>query len=235
MRALHAGLLCLVLAAGCKPKLGAACEGDEAACADDETQLICAEGRFVATRCRGPQGCRADPDEGVLCDISQNEPGDFCAKAEEGVAVCRDAHTLLACRGGTYALEPCRGKSGCDAGAGRAHCDRTIAKEGDACHDAGAKACNMKGDALLHCRDQKMSVLFHCRGESGCESQVKLACDFSVAKVGDPCDAKMEGASACSVDGLSIVTCKGGEFVTDEPCKQSEICRPQGSPRCEAP
>jgi hypothetical protein len=65
--------------------------------------------------------------------------------------------------------------------------------------------------------------------------EAKLGCDLSIAELKDPCDAKMEGASACSVDRKQIVTCKGGEFVADEVCKRPKVCLPEGGPRCAQP
>jgi hypothetical protein len=48
MRSVRLLALCLITAA-CKPSVGSSCERGEARCLDRQTQLICSEGRLIAT------------------------------------------------------------------------------------------------------------------------------------------------------------------------------------------
>lgn len=222
----------LLFAPGCEAGVGSSCDGDEASCLNANTQLICEDGKYIATPCRGPGGCAALPNVGVACDISKNKPSDACAKSEEGAAMCVSDHQMIVCRAGKYAHEPCRGADGCVNEQRRAMCDKSVAVAGDPCQGS-AKACDAKGKTVLSCNGGKMSLLYGCLGPDGCQAKGKLDCDMSVAEQGDSCDKQMEGASACSVNRRTILSCKGGKFVADEHCKDSEVCNPSGSIKCE--
>lgn len=189
----------------------------------------------MATPCRGPGGCAVLPTVGVACDITRNKPGDLCAKGEEGVASCTSDHQMIVCRGGTYRFEPCRGKEGCENSRGRANCDKTLASVEDPCKEEGSKACEVKGQDLLVCKGGKMALLYRCLGPNGCQAVGQLNCDLSVADKGDPCDAKMEGASACTPDKTAILACRSGKFVKDQDCDKNQVCESSGSTRCAEP
>jgi hypothetical protein len=79
-----------------------------------------------------------------------------------------------------------------------------------------------------------MQLAHYCRGPEGCASNNgQLECDMSVAALKDPCGKKMEGATACNVDGSGTVICKGGLFVLDEKCKAGTRCSSKaGSIEC---
>ena len=220
------------LSLGCEPGIGSNCDGDEATCLNATTQLVCQDGEYIATPCRGPGGCAVLPTVGVACDISKNKPSDSCAKSEEGAAMCVSDHQMIVCRGGKYVHEPCRGVDGCVNEHRRAMCDKSVAVAGDPCK-GDAKACDSKGKTVLSCKDGKMGLLYGCLGPDGCLAKGKLDCDMSVAEQGDSCDVQMEGASACSVNRRAILACKGGKFVADERCKDDEVCNPAGSIKCE--
>src|SRR5262245_24237215 len=72
---------------GCRRKAGGSCSGDGAVCAGSATQLMCEGGRYVATACKGPNGCRSDATS-VLCDTSGNADGDVCSTQMEGKGSC---------------------------------------------------------------------------------------------------------------------------------------------------
>ena len=223
----------LLIVSACEPGLGSSCEPDEARCLNASTQLVCQDGKYIATPCRGPGGCAVLPTMGVACDITKNKPGDQCAMAEEGVASCVSDHQMIVCRAGMYRFEPCRGSAGCENSRGRALCDKSLARAGDACKEEGSKACGVGAQELLTCHAGKMEPLYRCLGPEGCRAKGKLNCDMSIAEKGDPCDSQMEGAAACTPNKTSVVTCKGGKFVKDEDCGPGKLCNPSGSTRCE--
>ncbi len=220
---------------GCEPGVGSSCDPDEARCLNPTTELVCQDGKYIATPCRGPGGCAVLPNVGVACDITKNKPGDDCAAGEEGVASCVSDHRMIVCREGKYAFEPCRGSDGCENSRGRARCDKSLAMPGDPCQQEGEKACEVRGQELLVCRGGKMSALYRCLGAEGCQAKGKLKCDMSVADKGDACDPEMEGAAACTPDKSAILVCKGGKFVKDEDCRDGKSCNPEGATRCEKP
>jgi len=229
--------LCTVALFGCRPKVGSSCDMGEARCQDHHTQLACQQGHYIATPCRGPKGC-ARTDAGVSCDISKNKPGDAYSTDDEGAAVCLDNKQMIACRGGKYRLQKCRGPEGCQTEGARAKCDTSISVPGDNCHEPGSKACSTDGTQLLACQDGKMTLVNYCRGEDGCTAAAggKLGCDMSVAKEGDPCDKSVLGRIACSADRTGIVKCDHGKFKSDEKCKSGKKCSTaDGNIACEKP
>ncbi len=229
--------LCTLALIGCRPKVGSSCDKGEARCQDHYTQLACQNGHYIATPCRGPGGC-AHTDAGISCDITKNKPGDQCSTDDEGAAVCLDKKQMVACRGGKYRLEECRGPDGCQKEDARAKCDMSISVPGDSCHDPGSKACSTDGKQLLSCQDGKMTLVNYCRGKDGCTAAPggKLGCDMSVAKEGDPCGKTMDARIACADDKSGIVKCEHGKFVSDEKCKAGKKCSTEdGNISCEKP
>ena len=217
------------MGAGCKKRVGSSCEKGEARCVDRTTELVCEDGKFVETTCRGPGGC-VENRESVTCDIAGNQPDSPCSKVEEGVASCVEEHRMIACRGGRYRSVPCRGPKGCANEEGKALCDTSIAVPTDPCKDDGLKACSQEGKDVLVCQTGEMQALYRCRGPAGCESKNgKLECDMSVVGLDDPCDKGMEGKNACSLDGKSIAVCRGGKFAVDEKCKAGTRCLTKGT------
>ena len=93
-------MLGLVLA-GCKPGVGSRCDKGEARCVDTTRALVCQDGRYIETPCRGEAGCRLEVDR-TACDIHRDRPGDACSTDEEGAGVCINDKSLLACHKGKY-------------------------------------------------------------------------------------------------------------------------------------
>jgi len=223
-------LLALCLAASCKPSAGSSCEKGEARCLDSQRELICQIDKFIETPCRGPGGCSTS-EKGTSCDFSGNKPGDPCSTDDEGAATCANQDGMLACHAGRYELLPCRGTRGCVNADGRASCDTSLAEAGDPCHDANLKACSRDGSQVLSCQQGRMQRMYACRGKNGCGSSGgRLACDSSVAELGDLCDKKLEGqAFACTPDSHAVLLCKAGAFTLDESCKLGTRCTLIGS------
>jgi hypothetical protein len=218
----------------CKPGVGSSCEKGESRCIDGKRALVCQDGKYIETLCRGKNGCRLEP-AGTACDIHENRDGDLCSTDEEGAAACVDPKTLVACRKGAYVRVPCRGPGGCAEEGGNARCDTSVAEAGESCAEEGKKACSLDGKRVLACSAGKMASKYECRGEKGCVSHSgKLDCDFSIAALGDACDQKLEGHFACDAEKKHIVRCAGGKFVADEACKKGTTCQSGGgSTKCE--
>lgn len=221
---LRAALLASLFAA-CRPSVGGHCEKGEARCLDAARALACEHGVFIEVPCRGPKGCTAS-DNAVSCDINRSKEGDRCSLDEEGSASCAGPGSLVACHGGHFVESPCRGPKGCALEGDRAVCDTTLAVLGESCREEGKKACASDKSAVLACKSLRMASLYSCRGPRGCTLAAgKLDCDMSVASEADVCDPRMEGHTACSLDGASTLVCKAGSFVHDETCKPKTRCQ----------
>lgn len=229
-------LIGLIGLASCKPAPGSSCEPREARCLDAKRAIVCDDGKFVETPCRGKAGCLT-VQESTNCDISGNQPGDACAKSGEGTAVCLADDAMLSCHARKFERVPCRGPRGCEMVSGQANCDQSVAEQGEPCKKENAKACSVDKAQVLSCRDGKMSAQYFCRGEGQCSSTGgKLGCDQTVAKLGDACDKALNGHIACSEDKKSLITCQGERFVPAEKCKAGTICTVSGqSTKCEKP
>ncbi len=216
--------LCLLSFLACKPAEGGPCRVDEARCLDAQRELVCEDGKFVVTPCKGKGGC-STAHERTACDISGNSPGDACSKTEEGAAVCLGSDAMLACRGRKFERVPCRGKRGCVMAGEQARCDQSIAEPPESCKTPGAKACSADGREVLSCVEGHMTPLYVCRGEGRCSSTSgKLACDQTVARLGDGCDAGLSGHVACSEDKKTLLVCREQRFVASEKCKRGTRC-----------
>jgi hypothetical protein len=229
-------LIGLVAFCSCKPGPGSSCDPLEARCLDAKRALLCDDGKFVETPCRGKAGCLT-VQESTSCDISGNQPGDACAKSGEGVAVCAGDDAMLACHGRKFERVPCRGPRGCEMVSGQPNCDQSVAELGEACKKQSAKACSVDKTQVLSCNDGRMTAHYFCRGEALCNSAGgKLSCDQTVAKLGDTCDKALNGHIACSEDKNSLVACQNERFVLSEKCKAGTRCTVSGqSTKCEKP
>ena len=72
----------LVAFLACKPGPGSSCDPREARCLDAKRAIICDDGKFLETPCKGKAGC-STIQESTTCDFSGNQPGDACAKADD--------------------------------------------------------------------------------------------------------------------------------------------------------
>lgn len=220
----------------CKPAPGGSCAVHEARCLDPQRALVCDDGKFVEVPCRGKAGC-ATVQERTVCDISGNQPGDVCSKADEGIAACRGADAMLACHGAKFESVPCRGPRGCDMLGEQASCDQSVAEAEELCKKPSAKACSVDKSQVLSCVNGRMIAQYLCRGPAQCNAAGgKLSCDQTVAKLGDSCDKALSGHIACSEDKKSLITCKDERFVPSEKCKAGTLCTVSGqSTKCEKP
>ena len=222
-------LVAMLVAGCCRARQGDPCSRGQAACADEHDELACEEGRFVRAPCRGPRGCKFDRGV-VTCDVSANAAGDVCSKDDDGKASCTaTAKERVECAEGKYRVLPCRGAGACKHEDGGVACDTSIAEPGDAC-DApppgrGNHACSVDGKNLLACRNGEFVVEQGCRGPDACAVRGGVpVCDVSIADPGDACGSAVEGKHACSVDKKSLLVCKDGKFVEEQPCNGANGC-----------
>jgi hypothetical protein len=230
--------LCLLSFYSCKPGPGSSCRIGEARCLDGKREIICDPDqlRFVEVPCKGKKGCVTE-HERTACDISGNASGDPCSALDRGVAFCLGGDAMLACHDEKFERVPCRGPRGCVMLGEQASCDQSIAEIGEACEAANRKACSVDKTQVLTCASFHMAAEFVCRGEGQCRSAGgKLACDQTVAKLGDGCDKRLSGDIACSLDRKALLVCKDEKFVWSEKCKRGTLCAVNGqSTGCEKP
>jgi hypothetical protein len=219
----------LLACSACKPAPGSSCDTGEARCLDSQRSLVCDEGKFVESPCKGKAGC-STLQETTTCDISGNQPGDVCVKADEGVATCLSEAAMLVCHDRRFESVPCHGPAGCRTAGERTNCDQSVAEVGDVCKKENAKACSTDKSQVLSCTDGRMTAEYLCRGDGHCSSAGgKLACDQTIAMLGDRCDKGLNGHVACSKDRTSLFVCHDEEFVPNEKCRPGTVCTVSGS------
>ncbi len=107
-----------------------------------------------------------------------------------------------------------------------------------ACKPGVGSKCD-KGDARcvdaersLSCEDGKF-IEVPCRGKRGCSQQGELvSCDISANREGDRCSLDEQGSAVCK-DGQTLLTCRGGKYVT-LPCRGANGCQREGDQsRCD--
>ena len=126
----------------------------------------------------------------------------------EAKLACEDATTALACHGGKWERETCRGPSGCAQKGSDAECDHATAENGDACSVEGDHSCTADKKAMVRCAGYRWGIVATCLGPAGCVRGHDASCDNSSAAVDDPCTK--EGDIACTLDAKATLTCTGG-------------------------
>jgi hypothetical protein len=192
---LSMGVLAVMHALHCKPKVGRQCTAGQAACTDGASGLFCAkDGSYEAVSCRGRQGCQQEGAR-VSCDQSVAVVGDACTRP--GFACASDRKSALSCQGGTFVLaQRCSGHFACrtapfdgfaPGGSGNVLCDNDVASAGDPCLDEGDYACTVDRSVALECTGRKMVEMKRCDGPKGCSivhpkaKESHLECDTSVS------------------------------------------------------
>lgn len=213
---------------GCKPKEGDSCEEGAIACVDEHNKLSCEDGKFVASPCRGENGCQVE--DGLLtCDISGNAAGDPCSKADEGHAACApDGTHALRCHEGRLVKEPCHGPKGCEQSASGPACDHSVAEENQPCGPAARNrsACSLDNTHALICKEGKFVAEYPCRGPKGCRlTDGRPTCDRSVAAEGESCGRLPKNSKSCSADGKAVLVCQVDQFVMFRPCPGPKGCQ----------
>lgn len=154
------------------------------------------------------------PKAGASCKVETQE-------------ICVSEKVALVCHDGKWEEMSCRGPSGC-AKAGNEHvCDQSVAEDKDVCNLAGDVVCTADKKSMLECTKGHWTLAQSCLGERGCAmDQKKVTCDNSVANAGDAC--RDEEDYACAPDKKSALVCRGGKFVSANPCKGPKGCKVTG-------
>jgi hypothetical protein len=204
---------------GCcnESKAGDACTQGKSVCADKTTELVCQDGKFVTSPCRGTKGCRLE-EEKHLCDFSGNAEGDSCSLANEGAAQCSvNGRRMILCHTGKYELHSCRGPKGCDNSSGKIECDRSVQMESDPCVAENTYTCSMDNKRALLCKGGKYVVDEYCRGPKGCASTGdKAQCDRGPQNNAEPCHKN--GDFECGLDGKTMLVCKNLRWEVEQKC-----------------
>jgi hypothetical protein len=177
--------------------------------------LVCRDGSLQADPCRGPKGCYVAGMK-IMCDTSVAKPGDPCSS--DGYSCGESKKERLTCKDGKMVADAsCRGPKGCLVTGDKIECDRTQVEAGDTCTEEGAAACSVDKASFLECKGGKFVETMKCKGADHCAVESnRVACDASLADVGDPCE--QEGSGACSVDGKKLLTCRGKKLVVQRAC-----------------
>lgn len=161
---------------------GDVCSTDEegaSACLDPKTKIVCTDGKFVATSCRGPKGCET-LDGRPLCDLSISEPGDACREADKTKACSVDGKQYLACKAGKMTLEfQCLGPNGCKSDGGQLSCDMSVARDKDPCtaEMEGKHACNLDKSSIVVCKGGKFVIDEECKSGTSCNAEGSIRCE----------------------------------------------------------
>jgi hypothetical protein len=214
---------------GCKSaKAGDACTGNPQ-CTGRQAALLCVSGKYVATGCKGPDGCMKSP---FRCDYRGNAGGEACyepASPASPMSCTPDKKARVRCAKGKLERDECDGPKGCSPRTETTmSCDRTL-HAGSACSSDG-DWCSSDGADWLQCREGKLVVAGKCRGPSHCRSLGDaIACDSSLGEPNDPCVGQTK---ACSGDGKSLLACRSNALVLDSTCPPGKTCRPSQDPAC---
>ena len=202
-----------------KPEVGKACDQEGTrACLSPEQAAVCQSGQWRSFPCKGRDGCNATTGTAV-CDISGNQVGDDCAKADEGKATCADPKGMTRCKAGKIERGTCKGPKGCAPKGESIYCDQAISDLGASCFPEGGAACTPDEKTWLVCKNGEYVLRQPCRGTKGCtvnKETSAVSCDGSVGYVGDPCEP--EGSAACTHDGRARLKCKNGKLSFEVSC-----------------
>lgn len=229
-RFIVASFVCaIVLATGCKPKVGAKCTKGTSFCTKEGGALFCGEdGKLAAMGCGGPKAC-VQQGKVAACDTSLSVAGDGC-EDNDNIACSTDKKSELDCKAHTWVVgATCKGAKGCETKGDELFCDHTIADKDDPCHRDGQIACTTDKSLILRCTNNVMTAIDSCRGPKSCTfeeqpaaQRIEFNCDDSVAQEGDPCET--ENNHACAVDHKAIHVCKDKKFVSLKACPGAKGC-----------
>ena len=206
------------------PKPGDSCSDASVACFDPKTALECLGGIRVGVHCGGPRGCFGSAST-LYCDQSEAAENDLCLAIgieRFGDAACSaDQKTLLRCSGGRFVKRSdCRGPGGCAHVGNSVGCDASIGEPGEACEGQGA-ACTVDGQKKVGCRGGHLVVTAACEGDQHCQRKDHtIHCDERRGTPGAACTA----SAACSLDGSTLLECRGGAWTEVSPCRGPDGC-----------
>jgi hypothetical protein len=178
----------------------------------------------LASRCRGPLGCRRENNL-AYCDESIGLADDPCDA--EGAACSADGRHVLDCTGGRFVAR--HAVDTCDIEGDIVRWTGPYATVGEPCSGEGSVACSDDG-RMLSCRDRQLAPYLPCRGPRRCYAEGDFnRCDQSIAAAGDACAGSY---AACSQDHTAQLRCRDGAFVHEQRCADCTVrggavhCRP---------
>jgi hypothetical protein len=155
------------------------------------------------------------------------KPGDACT---DSPGSCADKASHLACVGGKYVLETCKGQGGCTDDKTLV-CDNTKADIGDGCGHDGARACSGDGSKELRCRGGKFEVEWSCRGGCTLDASNNPKC----TPTGDVGEACRPSSIVCDTAQKTQLDCVDGRLAVNRTCHGALGCvtEPGGGVRCD--
>ena len=213
------------LASGCKAKPGDACKS-QGVCEQGANALVCVDGHYAATSCKGADGCSKQP---FRCDFRGNADGDACYEAKDGASYCGAGwKSRVTCESGRVSVEQCGGPHGCYAAGDEAKgCDRDLRVGAPCKKNVGVLAsienwCSNTKNEWLQCKDGKLELLARCRGPIGCSTiDGRVDCDATIGELNDPCVGKFR---TCSTNGSLVPSCTDGKLEQATQCPPGKPC-----------
>jgi hypothetical protein len=155
------------------------------------------------------------------------KPGDACT---DSPGSCADKASHLACVGGKYVLETCKGQGGCTDDK-TLTCDNSKADVGDGCGHDGARACSGDGSKELRCKDGKFGVEWSCRGGCTLDASNNPKCT-PTGDVGEVCRPE---SIVCDTSQKMQLDCVDGRLAINRTCHGALGCvtEPGGGVRCD--
>jgi hypothetical protein len=130
----------------------------------------------------------------------------------------------MQCDAGKMAVVACDGRKGCKTLDDGVYCDRLppAPKPGDACAKMQGDRCTADSKGYLTCTNGTLVLASTCKGPLGCSAfDESVACDTSVADVGDACAS----GESCARDGHTLLACVGGKRAESRKCRGPAGCK----------
>lgn len=166
---------------------------------------------------------------GSVSAACKAKAGDEC---KPNTAQCATKSEALFCRGGALVPAICANNS-CKPAGESVVCDQTQGEMGQTCILDTEYACSKDGITGLQCLGGSFKKNVVCRGPKGCKMEnQRIACDASVANVGDACTR--EDVLACADDKKTLLRCKLKTFEVYRPCRGPKGCVTDDTlPQCD--
>jgi len=167
---------------------------------------------------------------GLISLSCKTAPGDECKPNTP--SKCTNKSTALICRGGHLITATC-GSDSCKQAGSEVVCDQSHGELGQVCIADMEYACSNDGVTGMQCIGGSFKPNVVCRGPKGCRVQSKrIACDTSVAILGDPC--ALEDALSCAADKKTLLRCKLKSVELYRDCRGPKGCvADETLPQCD--
>jgi hypothetical protein len=143
-------------------------------------------------------------------------------------SICGDPSTQLVCISGKWAAMPCKGPDGCAVDRnGEVSCDMSGNATDDACAQTDGKmVCSPDKKSRVRCVKRKTEIV-SCDGPAGCAPKRSATKTVSCDRIPryHPEDTCIDGTDdACDADRKLWLTCEGGKWKVESPCRGSRGC-----------